>query len=665
MRTLPGWRRCRPGTRRSRSDVSRRGRAVFAAIVAQAALCTSAFGAADEFDASFDYLYVEANEGSSSGGHTAVRFGAQSYHFQNRDGLLVLDREFTADLLHDYALLNNRTVRASRVALREADLRRLHDSFERRYHRQSRQLEVGAALRDDLELLDRWREGAASEVPGLGYFERDGTASPAVRALRDRLTERYGIGFLTRRRDEALAQLAELAATDPAAWPAPPPEHASQEPPLAWPWARRYQAVASSVAAVDLLHASAALDATTLVVRETPSGWLVDEELRRIREMRARLEDSLVRLAGSPRSDWGRPFLVGLARLLALDEALARRRLVVLDTLPADAHQLPYRALEPRLERIGEILLAGHARIEMARRDWSSGAPGERPQTRLEGAINRVHELEASVREQRALRLAPGNRVPARPGPSRTPLPKLEDTHSIDTARARVASRIDRHAAAMTALYRYHLITRNCVSELFETLNAGLGDSPEEVAEVLGGHLDGHSEFGFVPFVSARAVDDRFRVVEQRVLPSFREMQLAEMRRHESPAWVALRESNTLTARSYQRGYRDSAFLFFTDDRVWLRPVLGVANLTTAVLESLWGVVKLPADRGETLRAGLTGTLVSLPELAFFNIRKGSNDWVMPSGSLVEALDRPLPAASADATPADQSVETELPGWSR
>jgi hypothetical protein len=31
------------------------------------------------------------------------------------------------------------------------------------------------------------------------------------------------------------------------------------------------------------------------------------------------------------------------------------------------------------------------------------------------------------------------------------------------------------------------------------------------------------------------------------------------------------------------------------------------------------------------LRAGLSGALWSLPELAFSNVRKGSNDWVPPA----------------------------------
>ena len=144
----------------------------------------------------------------------------------------------------------------------------------------------------------------------------------------------------------------------------------------------------------------------------------------------------------------------------------------------------------------------------------------------------------------------------------------------------------------------------------------------------LGGHIDGASSLAFVPFVAAATVDARYRVVEKRVLPSYREIRLAQMRDRESAWWVAIRESNTLTARSYRRGHQDSFFLFFTDDAFALRPLFGVLNLTVALGESLWGLVRLPVDGGDTLVSGLEGALVSRPELAFGNIRKGSNDWV-------------------------------------
>jgi hypothetical protein len=53
-----------------------------------------------------------------------------------------------------------------------------------------------------------------------------------------------------------------------------------------------------------------------------------------------------------------------------------------------------------------------------------------------------------------------------------------------------------------------------------------------------------------------------------------------------------------------------------------------MANLVTGVGATLAGVAALPFDRGKTLWAGLKSIVFSLPELAFFNIRKGSFDYI-------------------------------------
>jgi hypothetical protein len=51
-------------------------------------------------------------------------------------------------------------------------------------------------------------------------------------------------------------------------------------------------------------------------------------------------------------------------------------------------------------------------------------------------------------------------------------------------------------------------------------------------------------------------------------------------------------------------------------------------NLVAALGQSILGIVTAPVDHGYNLQRGLRGTFVSLPELAFANIRKGSNDWI-------------------------------------
>ena len=72
----------------------------------------------------------------------------------------------------------------------------------------------------------------------------------------------------------------------------------------------------------------------------------------------------------------------------------------------------------------------------------------------------------------------------------------------------------------------------------------------------------------------------------------------------------------------------DSAFLLFTDDVFWPRPVYGVLNLGYALLHTGAGVVRLPFEGGAPLLRGARGLLFSLPELVFVNVRKGSFEYL-------------------------------------
>jgi len=68
--------------------------------------------------------------------------------------------------------------------------------------------------------------------------------------------------------------------------------------------------------------------------------------------------------------------------------------------------------------------------------------------------------------------------------------------------------------------------------------------------------------------------------------------------------------------------------------------------LVTAAL----GIFTLPMDGGDLSLAGLKGALYSLPEFFFFNIRKGSFNYVDDSAE-DEALERSAPAFDRHVSP--------------
>jgi len=168
----------------------------------------------------------------------------------------------------------------------------------------------------------------------------------------------------------------------------------------------------------------------------------------------------------------------------------------------------------------------------------------------------------------------------------------------------------------------------NAIRERGEALDADAVARESEIR--LGGYIDPSFAPGVIPFVSSQRVRKSWRVVAIDELPSLRRARAAQLRAQEDPAWVALRESNTLTSTLYTPGGDDSLFVFFTDDGVALRPLLGAFNLTAALVGTGVGLLRLPFDGGRALDAALRGAFFSLPELAFQNIRKGTFEWIAP-----------------------------------
>ena len=585
---------------------------------------------------SFEYLYIEANEGGSSGGHTAIRFGPHVYHFRNSDGLLILDRERADDFFFSYAILGNRNVHISEIDVQVDVEERLGNRFLRRYRAQEAQLRVREALGRDRRLLEHAAVPTVS-VGGYGFFQppRVGSStevSAVLRVLRGEIIDRYGDDFLARRREILQRSLEGVVREDPARWSVERPRSPYEYPTFSRAWSSRIADLTAGLAALDVLEQARPLEPAAV---QTPSGdefQLSAAEAAALGRFAGRLSSELEELAGSRREDWGRAFLIGMARLVALEASRATGRFVFIDSFPDRHDTIDLETLQRRNDIVPLMLAETRQQLDAARRYFAQAEdPGELAWERVEERLVRHHELLRAARGESDLRLARGHLVPERSAPYSLPPFELREGMRDGADLARVRARELDYADQIRRLYRYRLVARNCVTELLATLNDPFESRPDGSRGPLGGVVEGRGSLAFIPFVSANQVNARYRVVSRQTLLSYRQARLREMRTEESSAWlVGLRESNTITSRSYERGARDSYFVFFTERPVWLRPMMGAVNLIASLGESVWGLLKLPVDRGKTLGFGLKGTLMSLPELAFVNIRKGSNDWVAP-----------------------------------
>ncbi len=603
-----------------------------------------------------EFLYLNASEGTASGGHAAIKFGEDVFHFQHIEpGLLRIRRESFPDFRFAYGYQENRAIQGHRIAVSSHTFHRLHDAFKRKLLVQSLHFAQLGHLAEDRRLLAGLRHiavsGTAQHQPGLalaglGYFaeayQADADAyrltagvtekSPPLAQLKQALAEKYGPGFLAEKRQRLWRQLQALKPVPPM-----PVDDLAEDrfQPNSPSFSEQYRHALLNLAALDVLAAERPVRPHALLTLGLPAGILTDQASRRLQHFQQALFDDLIALMQSQRGDWGYPLLVGMARLQALAQSVAQNRWVVLD------RSSPVSRTQETLPGIGTHRVPAAAFAEQALHTVT------RELTDLDE--QRYGEIEISATVWRYAVLRSGTvawlhiaNTPA--AAATTALVRLPLTVAELDLQERVLAR---HSQALEdklqAWYRYQLLSRNCVTEIFRVINSALEGQRESGTgaagagpvsqRLLGGYVDTQG-LRFIPFAAFDAVAKHYRRQSSYRLPSYREQEIARKYLTANNTLVDLAESNVLTASIYRWHSGDSAFLFFTQEAVWLRPVLGSANLTVALGQSLYGMLLLPWDWGDNLKKGLRGVAVSLPELLFFSIRKGSFPGLMPQGPM-------------------------------
>lgn len=600
------------------------------------AVCLLLWGLAGPvFAAQIEYLYINANEGTASGGHTALKFGDEVFHFQHvPPGLLRIKRDDFAQFRLQYGERENRSIRLHRVEVADDTQALLRERFNRILLVEEEQYGRREGLEQDGLLLKALLRQAGAdcggdcpqwlELKGLGLFLAEGRQlqPPAVPdgtlvRLAWRLQARYGEGFLRAQADGLLRRLKSVRPEDYDARSIP--LAAGQFQPVRRSFAEQYLGYLSAWAAIKVLAWGLPVRQGLLAQPEGAEFRLDSAARQGLAGYRARLEEQLLELARPERTDWGFPLLSGMARLLALDVSIATGRLAFLNP-PTDQDE----ADAP--EESGFQAYARHRdRFAQAKAALAAGTVDEWSYARLEQSARLLLEAGTALREARPPRWPTLASLPAaKLAPTPLDLPPaqlLASLRQLDAYRSA-------YEAKLTGLYAYDLLGRNCVSEIFRVLDGAMrslapAGAEAEAVRRLGGPIPDPGTV-FIPFLAFDAVGRQWRVVASEELPSHRLRRLREAQSGQGPLWVGLRESNVFSSEIYRWHGNDAAFVFFTDDTVWGRPLAGAFNLAAGMAQAGFGLFKLPWDGGENLWLGLKGSLVSLPELAFFNIRKGS-----------------------------------------
>jgi hypothetical protein len=586
-----------------------------------------------------DYIYIDSSVDEAAGGHAAIRLGESVFHFQYYDdGLFLLEKDHWEDFYHQYSNLQNRTISISRVPVTADTFSRIKNRFLTRFLFQERRVRYRQQLDAYQRFLEKAQQSGIFVIPikGLGLFDDSLHHDHIGKGLAHRLEEELGTDFLLKRaqalEEEIQQYLFKIDAFEMPSgamdlyrpWGSHPPfiQETQQKHAL-------YQAVA-------VLQNELSLKKDLIITLDDNDVHLSERKIATLKQYREFFFSSIVRLLKSQRSDSGEPLLLQIARYHAVEHSIQQRKLYTLYPFSQTHHIIPVENLrsiklharEGSETKSGDLSSYFH-QLQNAWQDqyrvaenffFTTPDISEVSYNLLETTQGKVWEILRAKRDDDFLRIEEGYLLPGQIGyveALKSITPEELQKHSGDvTALANVYSTWFQHT------YSYSLFYKNCVTELFATINSAF-PSQESIKNGLGGYIAPDDGFTFVPFESFNVFLNTFPAATIEVLPSYRKRYLQRMEADFSLLDYA-REAATLTSTVYSPWMQDSVFLFFTDDTTMLRPLYGSMNILYGALGSVAGILTSPLDQGTLLKRAAKGILFSLPELLFVNIRKGT-----------------------------------------
>jgi len=570
------------------------------------------------------YLYINASEGTASGGHTALRFGKETYHFQHfPGGIIRLVKQASSGFDFQYRYLENRTLYQTNIELESKQYAQLRDHFNLYFLQQKQQDTLLKEIQLNLALLEPKTIDFNSllTIRGAGLFSQNTypikTATFNSLQINAQIKHRLGGTFLTQKTTQLKQKLAK---TKLQPWPENA-LHLRKNTFISVPYsfAQQYIDTVSQLLFLQTLENNSPLNESSYFSPEDQLFSLSDLEIERLAQLQANLIDNLLSLVNSKRPDSGSAALVLYARVISLSYSINSGHWFFLDTYADNSPSITSAEVEIYKTAFKAQQQDALSSItEIKQQLFSQQAITEKDYSHFERLSNYYYERERGLNQRHGIRATGEQRLPSKSAPlPEHLLPKL-NAQEVEIAKTRLINYQANLTQQMQALYPYDLFTHHCVTEIFAS-NPNAQVDAEQLVNLLNGI--NKDPTAFIPYLSFANIAEQHN---QQVLASFREQQLEKMYAEENNLRVYLREFNTLSAQDYKFNELDAPFLFFTNEQVWSRPLFGTLNVITAASMGVYGSFIWPLDSGETLKKGAMGILMSLPELAFFNIRKGT-----------------------------------------
>jgi hypothetical protein len=582
------------------------------------------------------FLYIEASEGHSSGGHVALQVGEEVYHYQYENGFIRLFKKNAEAFRINYQRLQNRTLHIADIDVSNTAYDQISNHFKVEFLRQKQNLNHLRALKSDRSLLLTmlaWKTGKPTSalfdpdnsprLPGAGLFyypedlgsakkrtacDTNQSSATIFTKLKQQLDNSNGKNFLHEKRFALKKALAKLS-----------PNFSNYKPTSHYSFSEQYTDLMNGLLALKVLQESKPLAKTACFLVNLPESRLYDEEIKQAQDFQQDLLRSAQSLLVSKRPDWAYALFVTMARLVVLEQSIQTRQWTFLDDTDEKAAAIPKQLLTLYADHLKKHRQDDLQRWRRSVADLTSNyITYERRYVKLEMAANRYQQWLTSD-EIGGLHYHNEQALPNKAVSVNHFIVTDLSTEQLEQALQHQKLVSERLRKEDFYLNGYNLLTKNCVTSLLTQINAA---SSGRSKEMLGGFID--SEVNFIPFQAFDSVQDTYKIASITEWPAYRKQELAKLYDRENNALVYLNESNVFTSSIYKHNPDDAWFVFFTDDTILLRPIFGAVNTLAATSQSLVGLFNLPFDEGKMIKFGTRGLIASLPELLFFNIRKGS-----------------------------------------
>jgi hypothetical protein len=568
------------------------------------------------------FLHILANSGQSSGGHTALLIGNKVYHFQYnfQDKILHIVRDPWEEFRFHYGVWENRSMTLYELGIPPEKKENFISHWDQSYLIQSKWIKNQADMSLDKLWLNDVVKSERSKpivfgISGLGYFNQK---------------EKSELKFINLTQEEESGILLQLEALDGMASDFSPTHNslltanqqieASSHEGLAFTPPDRYRSIfkikeereQKKFAREFLLAPTQWNPDEFLVLNQKSEFQLTDSDIDRLKNTEEQLIGEIKTCIQTIESCNGIQELVYLIRLHAVRESLALGYFVV----PKKANYRPFYFSEQK-----EI--PTHVKAEKSKESIRLFQISKREFFETSGELS-FNEWEKDMAkidslQREAYDIVDFESYPTNKGDRNILVTEEEREKSMGLSKLANAT-YDKYEQLIQNIYPYHIIFKNCTSEIFRYHN-NFYPSQEERSEVFGGTVsDQTRSFSFVPFLAAEMVEANYRISSKKEILSYR---ILKKRSEDLSLLRNAKEDFLPTSQIYEKNPYDQEYLLFTDDTIALRPIYGLANISWGLGASTLGIFRVPWDKGEMSKKGLQSVFFSFPELLFFNIRKG------------------------------------------